>query len=364
VGAGLMARSFLTLMRVDPGFRPDHLVAVTVNISPEKHGRRFADFGHQLIETIREMPGVVSAAAVKDAPLRGVGEAAKLPLPGGRSDSAQVAIVHVSDGYFKTLGTPILEGREYTAQDDSASPFGLVVNQAFVRKYFAGEHVAGRSLPLGRGAGVPILGVVGDIRQESMDKPAEPTVYLNYRQNGRSRHTLVVRTRGEPLAAVRGIEQTIWSLDKDQTIGAVFTFDQAIGESVARPRLLLVLLGAFGVLGLGLGALGIYGVLAYLVSQRPREIGVRLALGAAPSSVSRMIVKRGLVLTAVGLTIGVAGALALGRLIAGVLYGIAPTDPTTYVVAVGTLLGVAALGSWLPARRAAGVDPAVTLRAD
>jgi predicted permease len=363
VGAGLMTRSFVTLLHVDPGFRPGHLVGVTFSIDSDRHQLRPAEYGQQVIEAVRALPGVVSAAAVKDAPLRGTGEGAKLPLPGGRGDSAAVAIVHVSDGYFATLGTPILEGREYTPQDDSASTFGLVVNQAFARKYFPGERLAGRSIPFGRGA-VPIFGVVGDVRQQAMDKPAEPTVYMNYRKNNRSRHTLVVRTRGEPLAMTRRIEETIWSLDKDQTIGAVFTFDEAMRDSVARPRLLLVLLGAFGLLGLGLGALGIYGVLAYLVSQRPREIGVRLALGAQPSSVSRMIVKRGLALTAAGLAIGVAGALALGRVIAGVLYGIAPTDPTTYVVAVATLLGVAALGSWLPARRAAGVDPAVTLRAD
>jgi ABC-type antimicrobial peptide transport system permease subunit len=205
---------------------------------------------------------------------------------------------------------------------------------------------------------------VGDIRQESMDKPAEPAIYINYRKNGRVRHTVVVRTRGEPLTMVRPIEQAVWSLDKDQSIGAVFTFDQAIGESVARPRLLLVLLGSFGVLGLGLGALGIYGVLAYLVSQRPREIGVRLALGAKPSAVSAMIVKRGLVLTGIGLGVGLAGAFALHRVMAGVLYGVASTDPATFVGVSVVLLGVATLGSWLPARRAAIVDPAVTLRSD
>jgi predicted permease len=364
VGAGLMTRSFVTLLRVDPGFRPEHLVGVTFSIDSDRHQPRPAEYGQQVIEAVRALPGVVSAAAVKDAPLRGTGENAKLPLPGGRSDSAAVAIVHVSDGYFKTLGTPIVDGREYTPQDDSASTFGLVVNQAFARKYFPGERLAGRSIQFGKGPAVPIFGVVGDVRQQAMDKPAEPTVYMNYRKNNRSRHTLVVRTQGEPLAMVRRIEETIWALDKDQTIGAVFTFDDAMRDSVARPRLLLVLLGAFGALGLGLGALGIYGVLAYLVSQRPREIGVRLALGAKPSDVSSMIVRRGLALTGAGLAIGVVGALALGRVIAGVLYGIAPTDPMTYVVAVATLLGVAALGSWLPARRAAGVDPAVTLRSD
>jgi predicted permease len=361
VGAGLMTRSFVALLNTDPGFQPDHLVAVTVNVSYDKYGKGAEEFAHRMLETIRAVPGVLSAGAAKDAPLRGTGETAKLGLASG--DSAQVSIVYISDGYFKTLGTPILEGREFTAQDDSSSPFGLVVNQAFARKYFPGQQLAGHAVRLGRGE-VPIVGVVGDIRQESMDKPAEPAIYINYRKNGRVRHTVVVRTRGEPLTMVRPIEQAVWSLDKDQSIGAVFTFDQAIGESVARPRLLLILLGAFGVLGLGLGALGIYGVLAYLVSQRPREIGVRLALGAKPSAVSAMIVKRGLVLTAIGLAVGLAGAFALHRVMAGVLYGVASTDPATFVGVSVVLLGVATLGSWLPARRAAIVDPAVTLRSD
>ncbi len=363
VGAGLMARSFAALVRVETGYRPDHVVALTLSLSDERHGDAYTEVGHRLLEAIRALPGVVSAGAAKDAPLRGAGEARKLPLPNDPTDSASAAVLHVSDQYFRTLGTTVVAGREFTAQDDSTGPVAILVNEAFVRRFYPGERLAGRSIPFGAGT-VRVLGVVGDIRQSSMDRPAEPMVYVNYRQGGRSRHTVLVRTRGEPLAMVRAIERTVWSIDKDQTIGAVYTLNDAVRDAVARPRLLLVLLGTFGALGLGLGALGIYGVLAYLVSQRPREIGVRLALGATRGAVSGMIVRRGLALTGVGLALGVVGALALGRLTAGVLYGITPTDPYAYLVAVATLGAAALLGSWLPARRAAAVDPAITLRAE
>jgi ABC-type antimicrobial peptide transport system permease subunit len=173
---------------------------------------------------------------------------------------------------------------------------------------------------------------------------------------------LMVRTRGEPLAMTGTLREAVWSVDRQQPITSVLTFDDAMNESLARPRLLTVLLGIFGALGLLLGALGLYGVLSYLVNQRQRDIGVRLALGARPGDVLQMVVKRGLTLAAVGVAIGVVGALTLGRFLSGVLYDVQPTDPLTLVAVTTVLLAVAALASWLPARRAARVDPVVTLR--
>jgi ABC-type antimicrobial peptide transport system permease subunit len=182
--------------------------------------------------------------------------------------------------------------------------------------------------------------------------------------NSRVKTTLVARTQGDALATARAMRSAIWSLDRDQTITAIFTFDDVVSGAVARPRLLTVLLGVFGALGLVLGSLGIYGVLAYLVNQRQREIGVRIALGASPGGVSRMIVRKGLTLTAAGAVIGLAGALALGRFLSGVLYGVQPSDPLTFVAMTAVLMGVAAVASWLPARRAGRVDPVVALRGD
>jgi predicted permease len=269
-------------------------------------------------------------------------------------------VLHVSDGVFRAIGARMLEGREFTPEDRADAPPVTVVNEAFARQWFPGQRAVGKHIVLGRP--VEIVGVVNDIRQRAMGTPAEPTFYLHVHQNGRVRMNLMVRTRGEPLAMTGTLREAVWSVDRQQPITSVFTFDDAMNESLARPRLLTVLLGIFGALGLLLGALGLYGVLSYLVNQRQRDIGVRLALGARPGDVLQMVVKRGLTLAAVGVAIGVVGALTLGRFLSGVLYDVQPTDPLTLVAVTTVLLAVAALASWLPARRAARVDPVVTLR--
>ena len=209
-----------------------------------------------------------------------------------------------------------------------------------------------------------IIGVVADIRQGTIEEAPPPFIFVPNQFQSRVKTTLLARVRDDPLAAGRAIRDAIWSVDRDQTITSIFTVDDAASDAVARPRLLTVLLGAFGVLGLALGAIGIYGVLAFLVSQRQREIGLRLALGSAPGAVLRMVVGRGLTLTAIGLVIGLGGALALGKSVSSVLYGVTPTDPAIFVSMSVLLVAAAAAASWLPARRAASVDPAVTLRAD
>ncbi|HUL74590.1 MAG TPA: FtsX-like permease family protein, partial [Vicinamibacterales bacterium] len=211
---------------------------------------------------------------------------------------------------------------------------------------------------------VEIIGVVNDIRQVAMAEPARPTIYLHNLQNSRVKTTIVARTSGEPLAMAAAIRGAVWSIDQDQAITAVFTFDDAVSRALARPRLLTVLLGAFGGVGLALGAVGLYGILAALVGERRREIGVRLALGAKPGQVRAMIIRRGLVLTASGVAIGLLGAFALSRFLAAVLYGVTPVDPATFAGMAAVLFASALLASWLPARRAAALDPVETLRAE
>ncbi|HKJ03255.1 MAG TPA: FtsX-like permease family protein, partial [Longimicrobiales bacterium] len=367
-GAGLMTRSFVELLKVDPGFRPDHLLAANFTMSSVRHADGFPDYYRRLLEAARGIPGVVSAGAVKDAPFRGQGERWGFTPPGmvvpEGEEGPTATVLHVSDGYFATIGARMVDGREFTPQDRADAPLVVVVNEALARKYFPGEKAVGQSLHLGGNNEVPIVGVVGDIRQSAMEEPGTPTIYVHNLQNNRVKVTLVVRTRGDPLLLARALREAIWSVDSQQAITSMFTFDEIVGEAVARPRLLTVLLGAFGALGLVLGALGIYGVLAFLVSRRQREIGVRIALGAHPATVQRMVVGRGLVLAGVGVTLGFGGALVLTRYLQAVLFGVAPTDVTTLAGAVAGLVGVALLASWVPARRAARVDPVAALRAD
>jgi predicted permease len=380
VGAGLMTRSFIQLLRVDLGFRPEKLLAVNFTINTTRHGGpAWRLVYREMIDRVRTVPGLVSVAAVKHAPFRGNGERVGFRPEGltlGAGDQAPTAaFIHVSDGYFATIGARMLEGREYTVQDGAfASPTPgappvftgtptVIVNRALAEQHFPGTSAVGKTITFGDSK-IPIIGVVQNIRQTSIEAPVQPTIYINNMMNSRVQVTMVARTPGEPLAMANAIRDAIWSVDREQTITSISTFDQLVGEAVARPRLLTVLLGLFGTLGLVLGAVGLYGVLSYLVSSRQREIGVRIALGAPRASVLGMVVRRGLVMASVGTAIGLLAAFALTRYLRDVLFGVAPTDPFTYGLVVVSMLGVAALASAIPARRAATVDPAIAFRSE
>jgi predicted permease len=384
VGAGLMGRSFLALMDVDAGFDPERLVAVQFTIDPSKYPASdpapppaagapprpapapWVRFYTDVIEKVRTLPGIVSAAAVKDPPFRGNGERNGFLIPGrpvpAGQDPPTATVIHVSDGYFRTIGARVVDGREFTPHDRFDAPFVIVVNEAFARQFFPGLRAVGQRVLRGPSAPVEIVGVVNDIRQVAMAEPARPTIYLHNVQNSRVKTTIVARTHGDPLAMAGAIREAVWALDPQQPITDVFTFDESVSRALARPRLVTVLLLAFGAVGLVLGAVGIYGILSFLVQQRRSEIGVRIALGARPVDVATAFVRRGLVLTAMGIAIGLAGAWLLTRFLTAVLYGVAPTDPATFAGVAVVLLVSAGLASWLPARRAARIDPVAALR--
>ncbi|HEX6316521.1 MAG TPA: ABC transporter permease [Gemmatimonadaceae bacterium] len=380
VGAGLMTRSFLQLLRVDLGFRPDNLLAVNFTISTTRHpGWAYRQYYRDVIERVRNVPGIVSAAAVKDAPFQGNGERIGF-VPEGMASSPgdqppAAPLIHISDGYFSTIGARIREGREYTEQDGAlrASEPGavpvfsglptVIVNRALADEHFPGTSAVGKTLTFAQ-TPIPIIGVVENIRQTSVEQPVQPTVYINNMMNSRVRVTLVARTRGDPLAMADAVRDAIWSVDGEQTITSISTFDRFVGEALARPRLLTVLLGLFGTLGLLLGAIGLYGVLSYLVSSRQREIGVRIALGAPRRAVLGMVVRRGLIMAATGTVIGLGAAIVVTRYLRDVLFGVEPGDPLTYGIVVASMLAVAAVASFMPARRAATVDPAIAFRSD
>ena len=370
VGAGLMTRSFVKLLQTDLGFTPSHRLAVNFSVSTARHSTpaEMRQTYREMIEKVRTLPGVVAAGAIRDLPFHGDGE----PLgfvppgftPGPNGQLPTATLMFTSDGFFNAMGIPILAGRDLSLQDRQGAPIALVINQALAKKYFPGQSPIGQTITFGDTNHFAIVGVVGDVRQGSVDEAPTPRIYASAYQIFRVKVSLVVRTEADPQVMIKRVEDALRSVDPQQTITSAFTLDDAVGDAVARPRLLTVLLGLFGIMGLVLGALGIYGVLAYLVNQRTREIGVRLALGAKPSDVLWMVVGRGLWLAGFGVAIGLVAAVALTRLMQGVLYGVTPTDPLTFVGVAAALLAVAGFASWLPARRATRVDPLVALRAE
>jgi len=369
IGAGLMTRSFIKLLQVDLGFSTDHRVAVNYTVSTARHPREADMRGtyRAMLDKVRSLPGVIAAGAVRDLPFRGDGESISFLAPGmiegpnGQRPGA--TLMFTSDGFFGAMGIPLIAGRDLSPQDRENAPVVIVVNQALAKKYFPNQNAVGQSLRLGKDE-LPIVGVVGDVRQTNVDEAPAPRIYASVYQIFRVKVNLVVRTRDDPAVMIKRIEDGIRTIDGQQTFTAAFTLEDVVSEAVARPRLLTVLLGLFGGMGLILGALGIYGVLAYLVTQRTREIGVRIALGAQRRDVLGMVVASGLRLAGLGVLIGLAGALALTRLMQGVLYGVSSDDPLTFAAVALALFAVAAFASWLPAMRATKVDPLEALRAE
>ena len=359
VGAALSAKSFVRLVAVNPGFRPANALVVTISVPSVQHYVA-------ILDAVRAIPGVEAAGSIRDLPLQGKGEMvrpdiARRPTPPG--GSAIVQRHHISQDYFKAMGIPLIAGRIFEPADRVGSGPVVMINEEFARRTWPGEDAVGKALRFGQ-TEIRVIGVVADVRQGGLSEPLEPAMYLHALQQFRSRMTIVVRTSGDPLRYADTVRRVIWSKNPDQTITAVTTLDAVMGRSVARPRLLAWLLGVFGGIGLTLGALGIFGVLAYAVSQRRREIGVRVALGASPRSVLRLILVQGMLLAIAGVVIGAIGAALLTRSMESVLFVIEPSDPWTFAQVIGVLLATAAFASWLPARRALAIDPVTALRYD
>ena len=367
IGAGLATKSFARLVSVDPGFQTGNALVARMSVGPGYDSDEAATGYYQaVLERIRAVPGVEAAGVIRDLPLRGNGELVR-PGIAGRSlppDQTPAAQLHqVSTDYFRAMGIPLEEGRSFEPTDRRGAPLVFVVNRELARRYWPGESALGKSLTIGT-TPVRIIGVVGNVRQRGLAEEPEPTIYIHVMQNFRSGMSIVARTAGDPLGYANAVRQAIWGVDRSQTITEITTLDAVVGRAVARPRLIAWLLALFGGIGLALGVLGIYGVLAYAVSQRRQEIGVRVALGATPRSVLGLVIGKGMLLAGVGVAIGVSGAWLLTRSMQTVLYGIRPSDPVTFVQVVVALLGASFLASWLPARRALKIDPVNALRSD
>jgi putative ABC transport system permease protein len=377
VGAGLLIRSFVHLLNVDPGFNPARLLTLHVELSQAKAQdlAQAVNFYQQVLERVQALPGVEAASVVNALPIARSGMRSALVLedkpdpPPGQPQLGNNRVV--SPAYFNTLSIPLLAGRAITAEDNAQSPPVAVINQTFARRYWGDESPLGKRFKFGnRNAEAPwrtVVGVVGDVRQEGLSNAPLPEFYTPYTQaHGRTfrPRVLAVRTTGEPLALASAIKSAVWTLDRDQTIYDVKTMDAIVAQWLAPRRFNLVLLGAFAALALVLAGVGIYGVISYAVTQRTKEIGVRLALGASRRDIVQLVVRQGMALTAAGITLGLFGSLLLTRFIAGFLFEVRAYDPLTLVCITLLLAAVACLACWIPALRATRVDPLTALRTE
>jgi putative ABC transport system permease protein len=374
-GAGLLIRSFVRLQSVDLGFNPERLLTLRVELSDGKSQdlTRRVSFYQQVIERVRALPGVEAVGIVNAAPIVSPGMRSAIVVedkpdpPPGQPQLANNRVVNPD--YFRTLGVPLLKGRPLSAQDNLQTPAVAMINQAMARRYWGDEDPVGKRFKFApRASDAPwlmVVGVVGDIRQGGLNAAPFPELYMPFTQ-GHQRwarpRVLFVRTAGDPLNLVAAVKEQIWAVDKDQTVWAVRTMEEIVARSLAARRFNLWLLGAFATLALVLASVGIYGVISYAVSQRTREIGVRLALGAARRDILKLIVGQGLVLTLCGVGSGVVASLALTRWLSTLLFEVSPTDPLTFAGVALLLTAVALLACYLPARRATKVKPLTALR--
>jgi putative ABC transport system permease protein len=374
VGAGLMLRSFQRLISVNPGFDTAHILTLEVVTSPSRYldPRKRSTYFANMLDEIRGVPGVREAGSVHFLPLQervsGSCFARTDEGPPNPSTSPGADFLVISPGYFQAMGTPLGAGRHFDLHDTVDSPSVVMVNQEFVRRFFNDRDPLGQKLNVcwGRNFRNPaeIVGVVGDARQDDLQTPPRATIFVNNFQAPMFPIQLVVRTEGDPLHLRRSIEAAIHRIDPDQAITHVETIEQVVSDSVAQPRLQLVLLGIFGVIAGLLAAIGIYGVVAYSAAQRRREIGVRMALGAQTGDIIRLVLREGLFLGAAGVLIGLAGALALTRALRSLLFETTPADPAILSLLAGSVLTLVILATLIPAQRASRIDPLVTLRCD
>lgn len=372
IGAGLLMRSFAELRGVDPGFQPKNLLTMEISLPLSKYGEggQRSTFFRQLLDRVTTLPGVRSAGIAGDLPIGSgaIGPGVPFAVAGQPSSpiegEARVGYDVVSPSYFRTLGIALLRGRAFTRNDNATTPPVALINEALTRQFFTSTDPIGKFVTAGEN-GVPmeVVGVVGDVKQNGLASDARPMLYTSYLQNPESpTMTLVVRTEGDPQRATGMVRAAVQAIDADQPVAEVLTMDQRMARSVASRKLTVLLLLVFAGIGLALAAVGIYGVMSYAVVQRTREIGVRMALGAERRDILRMVVGQALVLTLVGIAIGLAGAFAIVRVLASLLYGVGTTDPPTYVTVVLVLTTIALLASYVPGHRATEVDVATALR--
>ncbi len=375
-GSALLLRSFRNLQRVDPGFRTERVLSVSLNLparsydSPEK----VRSFFGSLEAAVSARPGVESAGLISNLFLARLPQSAPMFVEGGApaDDEAAFPVAYdaISPAAFGTIDLRIVRGRALAETDGPDDPSVAVVNEAFVRRYLAGGDAVGRRFAFGTEAPadpaswITVVGVVADAHRSGLDVPARPSAFFSIAQYTPNRMTLLVRAAGDPLGLVPGIREAVRRLDPAQPVSSIRTVGQLMHDAVATRRFIMLLLGVFAVCATLLAAVGIYGVMAFAVGRRTREIAVRMALGAERRGVLGMVVSQALRQAAAGLAIGVAVALGAGRVIRGQLFGVSPSDPLTLGAVAVLLLAVACGAAWVPAWRAASIEPLEALRED
>ncbi len=368
LGASLFIQSFVQLTRVNPGFDPHHVLTFQLDAPAGK-----PSFFRDVVARISAIPGVTSASASASLPLTGDSISSSIeiggqPTPLGSRPSADFN--SVAPNYFRTIGIALVQGRDFTEHDDSKSTPVVIVNRTLVQRFFANQNPIGKRVRPGIGNGFgpgeppmrEIVGVVGDTKESGLDAEAAPEVYAPLAQSPFGAMFVSIRSANDPRSIVGAARSQVLSLDKSAPIYHVLTLDRYLEHSVVLPRLLTILLSIFASLALLLACVGVYGVISYVVTQRTHEIGIRMALGSHKHDVLRMILGQGLRPALVGLIIGILVTLRLTRLLNGLLYGVKPNDPFTFVTVALILMGVALLACYIPARRASNVDPMISLR--
>ena len=371
IGAGLLIKSFQQLRQVALGFNPSQVFVANVSLGGVKYREtpRQIGFFQQVLQRVENLPGVMSAATVNFPPFGSNSD--RVFTIAGQPEPAPDAIPHadyrvISPQYFRTLEIPLLRGRAFTGQDVNGAPRVVIINEALARRYYPNEDPIGKQIKLGRYVEDnplhTVVGIVGNIKHRGLGSEFEPEFYYPYAQTPVRYSAIVARTQGDPLSLTTAIRHAVLGADKDQPMTNPRTMEMAISDSVTQERLNMILLGIFGVLALVLAGVGIYGVMAYTVTQRTHEIGIRMALGARRRDVLKMIVGQGMLLAVGGIGIGLLGAFLVTRLMETLLFGVTPTDPATFGGIALLLLGVACFACCIPARRATKVDPMIALR--
>jgi putative ABC transport system permease protein len=372
-GAGLLLRSYARLWQTNPGFQPDHLLTARISLPPLQYRdpARIMALQSELLAEMKALPGVVSAAAVDGLPF-GAGSGGGDFQIAGRPWPTSEAVPDVqkriaTPEYFRTMGIPLKQGRAFTEQDSAGRHRVALIDESLARSFFPKGNAIGQFLIDARVSQKPgdtseIVGIVGGVKDRNLMNDPKPVIYHPALQTPRPFMNLVVRTAGDPLPLVPAIQQRVRAFDRNLPVYKIATMEQNLSDSLMRRRFSMLLLAVLAGFALCLSALGVYGVIAYLVSQRVREIGIRMALGAEAGKVQRLILGQGMRPVLAGLAVGLLASLLAMRALASLLYGVTATDPPTFLAVAGVLLAISALASAIPARRAARVDPMAALR--